>query len=254
MQYQDLESGEMKHQIENWPILDPHSVISFLFDKAKLKIPAVHIRKYWEHHCAHGEEWAQRPETHAMVPLGIFGDAAKITLQTGATVNILGLFMSVVLFRPRSIRASRYLLFAIGDHQLWKHFTLTKVLRRLTWSFNALYHGHHPHLDPYGKALPAHLEKLAGSPITFDHMRFCVTEVRGDWSWRKKVWRYGNKTAWNGINICHWCRAKSKGAWPDLYWNMTDESNWHNANFSLEEFMDERLPSHGICGWDIILR
>ncbi|CAL1147539.1 unnamed protein product [Cladocopium goreaui] len=245
VQYEDLTDGLMKHRIEERPILDPHSVIHFLFETAQLKIPPAHVQQYWRHHAECGEEWAQDPSTHQMIPLGIFGDSARVSTQFGS-VNIVGIFMSIVLFRPHSVRWSRFLLFSIGEHELWKHHTLNTVYRRLTFSFNCLFEGVHPRFDQYGHQLPPHLEKNAGKPITSDRQCFCVTEVRGDWSWHKKVWRF-EKTSWTGVRVCHWCPAKSKGAWPELYWNLTEQSCWHNGNFTLGEFIEQRLPSMGIC-------
>ena len=239
----------MKHRIEERPILDPHSVIHFLFETAQLKIPPAHVQQYWRHHAECGEEWAQDPSTHQMIPLGIFGDSARASTQFGS-VNIVGIFMSIVLFRPHSVRWSRFLLFSIGAHELWKHHTLNTVYRRLTFSFNCLFEGVHPRFDQYGHQLPPHLEKNAGKPITSDRQCFCVTEVRGDWSWHKKVWRF-EKTSWTGVRVCHWCPAKSKGAWPELYWNLTEQSCWHNGNFTLGEFIEQRLPSMGICSFDL---
>lgn len=234
-----------KYKIEEWPILDPHAVIHFLFDKAKIKIPQEHVRRYWQHHAAGGEEWAQDPRTHEMIPLGIFGDSARVTKEFGS-VNVVGLFLSIVLFRPRSVRASRFLLFSIGEEELWKHHTLNTVYRRITWSLNALFDGLHPELDPYGRELEPRLQQFAGQPITQNNLRFCITEIRGDWSWQKKIWRF-RKTSWVAINICHWCRAKSKGQWADLYWNFGEQSSWCNNEFTVEEFMDEKLPLTGIC-------
>ena len=159
---------------------------------------------------------------------------------------MLGIFLNVVLFRPASVRASRFLLFSIGEHELWHYHTLSVVLRTLTWSLNALFDGIHPTFDVHGKNLSPHLQKVAGTPITSAGLCFCVTEVRGDWSWHKKLWRFW-KTSWVGKKMCHWCRAESTGSWEGLYWNLTEGSSWYDKEFTLEEFMEERLPPYGIC-------
>ena len=245
VQHQSLENGNMEHKIEEWPILDPHSVIHFLFEDGKLSIPDVDVHRYWKHHSEHGEPWAADSSLHHMVPLGIFGDAARCATQFNS-VNIIGIFLKCVLWRPCSIRTSRYLLFAIEEEKLWGYHTLNAVLRRITWSLNACFCGIHPSVDHYGKELPDKMKKLAGVPLTSAHLRFCLTEIRGDWSWHKKIWRFP-KVSWNGISICYHCRAKSKGHWCDLYWNLTEGSSWDNNDFSLGEFLEERLPSRGIC-------
>ena len=246
VRYTDLDDGESKFKIEKWPILYPHMVMHFLFQKSGLKISTDAISKYWRHHHEFGAEWAQDPRTHAMVPLGIFGDGARVNLQFGGSTNVVGIFMNLVLFRPKSVRMSRFLLFTIGEEQLWGYSTINAVLRRLVWSFNQLFTGHHPTTDWVGKELPPHLAKLSGTPITSDGLKFCVTEVRGEWSWHKKIWRWP-RVSWKAISMCHWCRAVSKGEWTDLYWNFTPQSQWHDNEFTLDEFMEERLPEQGIC-------
>ena len=234
-----------KYKIENRPILDPHSIISYLFEEGKLDIPQHHVERYWRHHADHGERWAQTVPNRQMIPLGLFGDAAWVRTEFGAT-NYVGIFMNVVLFKPKSVRASRFLLFMIAEDELWSHHTLDTVLRRITWSLNCLYDGAHPSLDPWGRELPQCLAVLANQPITTSGLRFCTTEIRGDWSWHKKIWRF-EKTSWNAIRVCHWCRAVADGEWCDVYWNVSTTSSWHNTTFTLDEFMEERMPRRGIC-------
>ena len=245
IKYKDLDTDEEKFRLEDRPFLDPHSIISFLFQEGKLKIPEHHVRRYWEHHAYFGEEWAKTVDNHQMIPLGIFGDGATISTEFGQA-SVIGLFLSIVLWRPKSIRASRFLLFSISEAELWSHHTMCCVLRRVTWSLNALYSGRHPTTDPWGNELPARLKLLSGEQITSDGLRFATTEIRGDWSWHKKLWRF-ERTSWNGIRMCHWCRAVSSGEWSNLYWNLSTASDFHNNCFSLEEFMEERMPSRGIC-------
>ena len=249
VKFTDLADGSEKFQIQEWPILDPHSVVSFLFEDAKLSIPQQAIHRYWEHHCRFGEPWAQNTATHGMVPLGLFGDSARASTAFGH-VNVVGIFMNIILFRPKSIRLSRYLLFAIEDEKLWGHHTLNTVYRRVCWSLRACFQGIHPCYDQYGKELPARLKKVAGSPLTSSHTKFVVTEVRGDWQWHKKVFRFPG-VSWNGLSMCYHCRARSKGQWPDLYWNLGETTTWDQHEFTLAEFLEERIPSRGICFLDV---
>ena len=245
MKYKDLNTGDFKYKIEEWPIIDPHAVIHFLFSN-NMKISEEAIRQYWEWNTRFGEPWAQKVDDHRMLPIGIFGDSARVNTAFGYE-HVLGIFMNVILFRPKSVRASRYLLFAIGEEKLWSIHTLQVVYRRLTWSLNTLWFGVHPSLDPYGRELSTDkLRSMAGKPIAHG-IKCCVTEIRGDWSWHKKVWRFAKQTSWSGIRVCHWCRALAKGEWQDLYWNISESSSWGQNTFSLDEFVEERVPSNGIC-------
>lgn len=96
-----------------------------------------------------------------------------------------------------------------------------------------------------GEALPPKMASKGGQSITPNNDKFAVTEIRGDWSWHKKVFRF-RETSWNGIKMCHWCRALSAGQWSDLYWNLGDSSNWVNQPFDFDDWCEERLPHDGI--------
>ena len=248
MKFKDLSDGEFKHRLEDRPILDPHLVIEYLFNKAKVAIPREEVRRYWNHHSHFGEKWAQSCDNFDRIPLGIFGDNARVTTQYGKVVQLIGIFMNLVLWRPGSVRLSRFLLFSIGDHELWGYHTLQTVYRRLTWSLNALWEGRHPEAGAWGDPLGPNLQKKAGKWITHDALLFATTEVRGDWSWLKKIFRF-ERTSWTGIQVCHHCRALSSGEWKDLYWNLEPSSNWYDNMFDLDDWCEERLPAQGICNF-----
>lgn len=105
-------------------------------------------------------------------------------------------------------------------------------------------HGLHPQKGPWDEPLPKHLEALAGQ--RFEHRCF-LTEVRGDWSWQKKIWRFAKGCSWTGVRVCYLCGALSKSSDnADLYWTMTG-SNWEGNAYNLQEFINERMPAQGIC-------
>ena len=240
VKYDDLETGTEKFRIETWPIVDPHSVVTYLLEKAGLQISKGELYKYWSHAAEFGQKLAQGV-SHDTQPVGIYGDAARAFTKF-SSVNVVGIFFNLVLWKPRSVRMSRYLLFSIPEHQLWKHKTLNTVFRRITWSLNCLHDGFHPQLDQYDQPLPGHLAKLAGKPL----QRCKLTEIRGDWSWHKKIFRF-ERTSWNGIQMCHHCRAVSQSPdSSDLYWNF-HSNNWDDRPFTLEKFINERTPAKDMC-------
>ena len=155
VQYKDLNDGEIKFRREKWPFLDPHSIVSFLFGPAKLSVPAEHVREYWQHHARFGETWAERCDDWSRIPLGLFGDSARLTTQYGKVVQLVGIFMNIILWRPSSVRASRFLLFTIAESQLWSYYTLNTVYRRICWSMNTLWEGVHPLTGVYGGSFTA---------------------------------------------------------------------------------------------------
>ncbi|CAL1144977.1 unnamed protein product, partial [Cladocopium goreaui] len=240
VKYTDLADGDDKYRLEKWPLLDPHSIIAFL-EKSGLKIPPISVREYWHHHRTFGEPWAQHDETDR-IPMGIYGDSAKCQTEFGF-VNLVGIFISLVLWKPMSVRFSRFLVFAIPEQSLWGSKTLRVVYRRLAWSINSLIHGEHPRAGVYGEDLNARLRELSGKP--FQH-RYALTEIRGDWAWHKKVWRF-KRCSWAAINMCHQCPAKSSSTnSADLYW-MFESNSWDDHHFTTEQFIAERMPETGIC-------
>ena len=157
-------------------------------------------------------------------------------------MNLVGIFCNLVLWKPQSVRYSRFLVFAMPEQELWGHYTLNVVYRRITWSLNSLYDGHHPSKGPYDENLSSRLAALAG--VEFQH-RYVVTEIRGDWSWHKKVWRF-HRCSWVAVSMCHRCPAKSQSTnRADLYW-MFDNNSWDQNHFTLNQFMAERIPPTGV--------
>ena len=198
------------------------------------------MREYWDHLRAVGEPYAVHSEASSShVPLGLYGDGAKMGAAF-ATQNIIGVFMNLPLWRPCSIRASRFLLCCISEEQLHKHFTLNAIYRRVVWSCNALWDSRYPDVDQNGDPLTGKEGAQAGKPICA--ARFAVTEIRGDWSWHKKIFRFP-KVSWNGRSMCHMCPAKSVGAWEDRYYNF--EGAWNEQMYSLTGFLAHRTPESG---------
>lgn len=239
IRFQDLQDGQFKYRMEEWPILDVHSIMHYLVDTCGLRIPDSAVRKYWNHNRIHGERWAQDVDPLTL-PLGLFGDGATMRTAFGAE-SLVGIFANLILWTPPSIRHSRFLLFCIPEDKLWGFHTLNKALRRISWSFDCLIHGRHPTVGVYGEPLTGSLQKLSGRPFS---RKYALTEVRGDWSWLKKIFRW-ERTSWNSIQVCHMCRAKSASANPrDLYWSY-HHNDW-NSPLTFQEYLDERMPSSGI--------
>lgn len=240
IKYQDLQDGQDKFRMEDWPILDVHSIMHYLVDTCKLQIPEFAVRKYWDHNRIHGERWAQNVDPSTL-PVGLFGDGATMRTAFGSE-SLIGIFANLILWTPPSIRHSRFLLFAIPEEKLWGYHTLNKVLRRISWSFECLIQGTHPTVGAYGERLTSpSLRALSGQPFS---RKYALTEIRGDWSWLKKIFRW-ERTSWNSISVCHMCNAKSSSADPkDLYWNYHD-NNW-DTSFTLQEYLAHRMPPSGI--------
>lgn len=238
--------GRPTVKVEPWPIMDIHDTLSFLFNEAGLEIPQQSLREYWEHAKAFNEPWAQEvtsEEMDIMIPIGFYGDSARVDTRFGSE-HVLCFFMNVVLWRPRSVRWSRFLVLAIEEERLTTE-TIPAILRRVVWSLNHAFCGFYPEEGHLGQNLEGDALRKAGQPLTRQRVRFQCTELRGDWSFHKKLWRFSQNTHWNGENVCHLCPAKGIGAsWSDLYWNLETPAF---TDFSLVQFLAERIPARKVC-------
>lgn len=223
--------------------MDPHRILAFLWNQAGVDLPQNLVREYWTKSRENREPWAMASSTVDHVPLGVYGDSATLRTKFGMQTAVIGLFVSLPLWRPKSIRMSRYLVLAIPEQCCWKHHTLQHALRRITWSLNSLWVNRHPSTGPSGEDLPPHMESLANSPIVRPHCIFQVTEIRGDWSWHKKVWAC--KASWVGKCVCFQCGAQSDGPFAERYYNW-QTATWLNRMYSPAQFISQQLPETGI--------
>ena len=226
----------------------PHSIIAFLFNGCQLDIPTAVVHQFWDNAFAGGEPYASEDSRHR-VPIGFYGDAAQLITKVRYE-KLLCLWLNVVIFRPKSIRYSRFLLWSCDVALLYKSRTLNTILRWLVWSFNCLYEGTYPMIRPGNRPLEPHEKDRAGTWITNKKLQFQVVELRGDWEFHKLVWQF--KCSWKGgvnVGICYRCPAMVRARDPGLiYWNMDDEnSTWAKEEFDTTDFICKRLPSTNVC-------
>ena len=153
------------YEMATYYMMYPHEIISYLY-KSGLEIDQKAVQHFWRTSCSNGEQWAlfsKASESH--VPLGFYGDGATMILKYGKQESVIGLFMNLPLWRPKTVRCSRFLLFAIEEARLWKFHSLNIVLRHIVWSFNLLYSGLHPAVGMKGEQLPPDMIRLANTPI-----------------------------------------------------------------------------------------
>ena len=220
-------------------MLDPHSVVAYLVNVIGLKIPPEDVATYWNRARALGEAWATcHPASSRHIPVGIYGDEARFN-TTFSQEKVLGLFMNLPLWRPKSIRASRFLIFALEENKLYKHFTLDAVLRRIVWSINLLFDGWMPQVDHVGQPIPG----ARRSRICTDGSIFALSELRGDQLFHKQLFRWKASWTWTALKVCHKCEARSRGG-DGLYYHW---DNWASTEFgSFEEWLGKRMPNSNI--------
>ena len=231
---------------EVFPILHPHRILSYLFDSVQLELDTGSIHEFWDHSRSMGEPWAvASPASRDHVPIGLHGDAARLWTVYQFEKQ-LSITLNLPLFRPRSTRYSRYVVFSIPYHKVLTNRTLNVVWRRLVWSMNAAYTGVNPVAGVGGAPLQGSDVERAGKPITSQGLRFTLTEVRGDWEFHRDCWR--PTVSWQSMKeMCMTCPARATGPSGTLYYNNEADCAWDMADFGLEEFSSKRLKERNLC-------
>lgn len=230
-------------------LLEPFSVVKYMFSDGGVCIDPKDIKQFWNHHCTVGSPWASGWEAAAEkqhVPLGLFGDAAKVRqLSYQKAEKMLGIFLNAPLWRPRSCRAARWLLFAIREEDLFENKTLDAVYHHICWSLNCLYDDKYPSTGPRGQELTGKQKERAGKSIC-GGLKFCVTELRADWLYHRQCMRFSS--SWKaGVHkgVCFLCPAMTHGA--ERYWDIELSSPIWDQQFTLNQFVVQQLPENPCC-------
>ena len=228
-------------------MLFPHQIMAYVFKETGLEIPSDAIRGFWRNAISGGERYASAESEHR-IPLGLYGDAAQLITKVRFE-KLLCLFINIVIWRPPSIRYSRFLIWSCDTSLLYKNRTINAALRWVVWSLNSLYHGTYPRCRPGNRPLEPHEIDRAGEWITPQKHQFQLVEIRGDWEWHKMVWQF--KASWKGgvrVGICFKCPSMARCEDSSLlYWEMDDEhSAWATKEFTTAEFVSQRLPLNNI--------
>ena len=223
------------------PVIDPMSLVAFLWNVAGVEVTEAEVRQYWKHHRENNCPWAIHSQADELtMPIALYGDGVKLRSTIRGQEKMVGIFLSCPLFRPRSVRCSRWLLAAVQEELLYKHYTLDTIFCYLTWALNQLWTGkwptsNGPALLPLSKAQSAR----AGHWITHAKWRFQVTELRGDWLWHRQVFRF--RASWKGgakHSVCFKCPAYATNVPTDaLYYNIVENAPFWAKEYSLVSWL-----------------
>ena len=155
------------YEMKQLELLEPFSVVKYMFETAGVAIDYSDVKAFWSHHWEVGSPWASdTTATDQHIPLGLHGDAAKVRqVAFQPAEKVLGIWLNAPLWRPKSVRASRWLLCAIHEADLYQHHTLNSIYHRIVWSLNCLHDGLYPSTGPSGEQLEGIQKEPAGTPI-----------------------------------------------------------------------------------------
>ena len=201
--------------------------MNYLIGVCNFTLDPGNLRAFWRHLDSINDAWAAhsigwRHSLNALPwPLGLYGDDANIGLINSPYSKVFGLWMSVVLYRPRSTRLSRFLLFSIEqDKVVSVEATIYPVLELIKESCNRLtrdgVHGIH----------------------------CVVSEVRGDQLFFRYLFKHSSW--WKSSSVCFRCKCNTS----DLPY--TNYDGWQATARTTEAFIEEELPEkkcHSVCSF-----
>lgn len=173
------------------PLILPEQILEYLISKCDLKIDDRICRRYWDHLERHNDEVAVESSRYRMLqdkevwPLGMHGDEANIGIISQPYSKIIGMTLNIPVFRPKSTRLTRFLMFALESATLVDAVhTVWPLLVRIVASLNRCTE-----------------EGILGR-------KFILTELRGDQAWFYFLLQH--KARWTSVNICFRCGAHTK--------------------------------------------
>ena len=203
------------------PVLCLVSLMRFLFsDSFGITINAPTLQQFWNHAREHFEWGAMHPGRDTCIPVALYGDGARYTNSSGFTEKVLCLILNFPLWAPKSTRTSRFLVFAVRE-------SLMVSYKTTIW--------------PIYKHLCDQLNLLFRDGVCFNdgtHLKFCLTELRGDWEWHVNALNL--RPRWSSNEICFKCRA-TKTAGDLVYTNFCDDAAWVDSRYSHIEFINSVL-------------
>lgn len=149
----------------------------------------------------------------------MYGDEA-VLYENNSYQKVACIFIDVVLFRPTSVRCSRFLIYAMRSEIMASPplETLRPVLHAITSSLNLCYDG----CDEHGQVLFP--EKI----------RCCVAELRGDQAWFRMLFRH--RSYWGAKKVCFKCGANITNRFH------TNTALWMGTERNTPRFVAEELP------------
>jgi hypothetical protein len=120
-------------------VLLPHHVLAYLFNNLGVEVREEDCQHFWREQRERGVPWAtEHPATGSHVPCGIYYDACTFLVHNMVIQEkLFAIWMNVLLWRPRSSRASRFLVFTLRTDLIVDYpTTIFPILRAIVYSFN----------------------------------------------------------------------------------------------------------------------
>ena len=230
-------NGQMTEVETTVPVVDVHELLDYLRTELKLVPPPEVVQNYWRHlrECdmPHAKCF---PGDDDHIPFSLYGDECVLGDPKD---KVTGIYLSLTLFKPKSVREGQFLLFCMQDeHMIHDQLrTLRPVLQHLVWSCNVAFSGVYPELDAFGQQLPMKKRRLAGTMMA-GNCRYACAELKGDWKYHERVLRL--KATPVSRECCFLCDAHAADD-TLRYYSIGDEAPWVATEVTTAGFINRKV-------------
>ena len=204
------------------PVQLPKDVLEYLLGQCGLTLADETVIQFWRHMEEVGDTWALATRAYRdaspnlVWTMGLYGDEACMQINNSPFDKIIGIYLNIPLFRPKSTRMSRFLLCAIESSKVISaRETFFPILHAIVQSCNQV------------------------SEQGVHGRRFLLSELRGDQAWIRYL--FGHVSWWKASNVCFRCKACS-GPGNLNYLRNDSENGWESTIRSTNDFLLQELP------------
>lgn len=230
----------------DFPIVFPHETYAYLAEKPAALLRRVYggdvdsARKWWLA-CRNDAWYPHHPAAtftrgDVVAPLRLYGDDAEHFKNQSCLIMT---WSSPLCRLP--VAESRMLICAVPLAEMVDDVTLNEIGRYIKWSFECLWEGRWPRLDPDGEPWPRGSERArrgeAGDFLDPEfRSRALVAQVAGDWKFLKEGWRLPRH--YNKRECCHQCLAVHHGDGPPMD-DFSEEAEWASTSYTHEDYFND---------------
>lgn len=242
---------------EDVPAVNILSLFAYLFNHHGVYLDDAVVQKWWRHardYLPYGKNHPAVLQGGHHVPIGVHGDEARYSSSGGPPAKVIAVSLSMPLWRPRSSRNSRFLIFVLRETLSLGKKSLFPVFDYIRWALNIMFEGVKPQSGYLGGILPHHLVAPDPASETWEHdrwicankIKFALTELRGDWSWFYHA--YNLRPHWVSAMPCFKCDVKGAGAPAgESYVDYSPNAFWCGNETSHVQFLTQKLHPGHLC-------
>ena len=239
------EQGVQKQVEVNVPVIDVHELLWYLHSKLGIRTSECKVREYWEHQRNHRVPHAVNFPCSASdrIPFSLYGDECSLQAQESGTTGdtkVTAIFLSLTLFKPKTVKHGHYLIFAMRDSDMVHDqlATLRPVLRHIVWSSNLAYDGYFPSTTMDGTPLVGMKLQRAGQPLAGGR-KFACCELKGDWLYHQRMLRLQHIPV--SKKVCFLCDACSNDSSNMVYYDDAETAAWRSTEVTTAAFIMHKV-------------